>query len=96
MAKASDDTWPWLSLKVGMIETEVIHDEIEVAAIGFEENVEYVANDRDAANRCIDTDIEQHFDELVVWDAKTTCFVDDDEADGGCGEIAYAGDQSEN
>lgn len=84
-----------LSVKVGVIETEVIQHQLQITAVGFEIDVEHVAEHRDAAGRRIERDVDQHLEKLVVWHTETPGLVDDDEADGGSSEIADAGDQAE-
>ena len=79
-----------------MIETEVIQHKLQIAAVGFEIDVEHVAEDRHASSQRIEADIDQHLEKLVVRHPETPGLVDDDKADSGCSEITDAGDQAEN
>lgn len=77
-----------------MVETEMFQNEIEVAAVGFEIDVEEVPDQWDAAGRRIEADVGQHLKKLVIRHAKPARLVDDVETDCSAGEVTDTRDQS--
>lgn len=83
------------SIRVSLIESEVVEHQLEIAAVGLEIDVEDVADHRDAPRDRVESYIDQHLEKLVVRHAETARLVDDEEADRRSAEIADAGDQTE-
>ena len=66
-----------------------------VAAVGFEEDVEGVAEERDAPDDGVDAGVPGHSDERPAAGAHPVPFVDHGDARPGRDEVAEAGNEAE-
>jgi len=70
------------------MDTEMIQDELQIAPVRLEENVEDISCQRNAAEHGIDGDIAEHLHALGRRDAETSCLVDDIEPGQSATRIA--------
>lgn len=81
------------AIEIGMVKTEVIQNEVEITAVGFEVDVKQVPDERNAPGRRIETDIDQHPKKLVIRHAKPPGLIDDVETDRSPGEVTNTREQ---
>ncbi len=67
------------SIKVSVIESEVIGAPVGDCGVGLEIDVEYVADHRNAPRDRVESYIDQQLEKLVVRHAETARLVDDEE-----------------
>jgi hypothetical protein len=69
---------------------EVFKHELRIPAIGFEVDIEGIAQDRYGANQGIHTNIDDHPCKDRVWHSETPCLVHDSQTDGSPNNVARA------
>lgn len=74
---------------------EMIENNVQVAAIGFEVDVKDIAKQRNASTDGIDAQISQHAQESLGWHTKLAGLVDEKQAHQRGTGIAHAGQEPE-